>query len=63
METSACGSVWFPVETAHSCITHLAPRLERAPFWPEEHILEVQLDVILYTRHFRKEEAAAGLTG
>lgn len=32
--------------------THLAPRLECAPLWTEENILEVQLDVVLNTRHF-----------
>lgn len=32
--------------------TYLAPRLECAPLWTEEHILEVQLDVILNARHF-----------
>ncbi len=32
--------------------TYLAPGLEGAPLWTEEHILEVQLDVILNARHF-----------
>lgn len=32
-------------------MTHLTPGLERAPFGPEEHVLEVQLDVILNARH------------
>lgn len=32
--------------------THLAPRLECAPLWTEEDILEVQLDVILDAGHF-----------
>lgn len=32
-------------------LTHLTPGLERAPFGPEENILEVQLDVILNARH------------
>lgn len=32
--------------------THLAPWLECATLWTEENILEVQLDVVLNTRHF-----------
>lgn len=32
--------------------THLTPGLERAPLWPQENILEVQLDVILNARHY-----------
>lgn len=31
--------------------TNLTPGLERAPLWPQEDILEVQLDVILNARH------------
>lgn len=32
--------------------SNLAPRLECAPLWTEENILEVQLDVVLNARHY-----------
>lgn len=51
-ETLAWRPDRFHVERIHRWITHLTPRLESAPLWPKEHILKVELDVILNTRHF-----------